>query len=183
MLWEAVLLGLIIGWLRNGKFKNLSQLSLPGWPLIMLAVLIQAAIWIDFTASLNFLTSLYPILYILSFVVLIVFFFLQGRQTGFIIIGLGILFNLLVITANRGMMPADSTYMPPEVAEELAAGEKSPFHTVMTDETWLGFLGDRIPVPYNRNQLLSVGDIVISAGIIILIQQGMQGKKRKKQWR
>lgn len=183
MLWEAVLLGLIIGWLRNGKIKNLGRIPLPGWPLILLAVFIQTIIWIDFAGSFHFLTPIYPILYTLSFSILVLFFFLQGRQAGFIIIGVGILLNLLVITANQGKMPVDSTYMPPNVAEELAAGEKSPFHTVMTDETWLAFLGDRIPVPYSRNQLLSIGDIVIAAGVVVLIQQGMQGEKRKKQWR
>ncbi len=182
MLWEAVLLGLIIGWFRNGKLKNLGRISLPGWPLIFLAVLIQTVIWIDFTTGSDFLTPLYPILYVLSFVVLVVFFFLQGRQAGFIMIGFGILLNLVVITANRGMMPVDTDYMPTEVAEELEAGEKSPFHAPMTDETWLAFLGDRIRIPY-RNQLLSIGDIVIGAGVIILIQNGMQGTKRKKQWR
>jgi hypothetical protein len=102
-----------------------------------------------------------------------------------IIIGLGILFNLLVITANRGMMPVDITRMPDTIAEELAGGGGSPFHTPISDETWLNFLGDRIPipVPYFQNQLLSIGDIFMGTGILFFIQQNMLKKKQKKQWR
>ncbi len=183
MLWEAFLAGLIIGWLRNGKIKYLSRIPLPGWPLILIAVLIQLIIWIDFSISTYFLAPAYPILHTFSFAILVIFFFLQGKNAGFLIVGLGILLNLLVITANHGKMPVDSTHMPAEVAEELAAGEKSPFHKIITEETWLAFLGDVISLPYKNNQLLSIGDIVIAAGIIIVIQQGMQGKKRKKKWR
>lgn len=183
MLWEALLIGLIVGWLRNGKIKNLSRIPLPGWPLILIAVLIQALIWIDFSRSIYLLSSAHSILYTFSFVILVIFFFLQGKKAGFLIVGLGILLNLLVITANQGKMPVDTTKMPAEVAEELAAGEKSPFHTAITDETWLAFLGDTISLPYKKNRLLSFGDIFIAAGIIIIVQQGMQGKKRRKRWR
>lgn len=187
MFWAAALLGVIIGWVRNGKLKQLSRVSLPGWPLIIPAVFIQAAIRADFSTNSNYFSSYYPLLYISSFIILLIFVFLQNRQIGMIIIGLGILFNLLVITANRGMMPVDITRMPDTVAEDLAGGGKSPFHTPISDETWLNFLGDRIPipipVPYFQNQLLSIGDIVMGTGILFFIQQNMLRKKQKKQWR
>ena len=187
MFWAAALLGIIIGWLRNGKLKQLSRVSLPGWPLIISAVFIQAAVRFDFSTNSNYLVLYYPLLYISSFILLLLFVFLQNRQVGMIIIGLGILLNLLVITANRGMMPVDSTRMPDTVAEELAGGGKSPFHTPISEDTWLGFLGDRIPIPipipYFQNQLLSIGDIFMAAGIFYFIQHNMLRKKQKKQWR
>jgi len=183
LFWSAAVLGLLIGWLRNGKLKQLTQISLPGWPLIIVAVFIQGAVWIDFSISSNYLSKYYPYLYISSFIILLLFVFLQKMQAGMIMLGLGVLLNLLVITANRGMMPVDSARMPAVVAEELAAGNKSPFHTPATDETWLGFLGDRIPIPFYKNQLFSAGDLVMGIGIIVFIQQNMLKKKQKKQWR
>lgn len=183
MLWEAIILGVIIGWLRKGRLKHLSRLNLKGWPLIMVAVLIQIAIWFDFSISLQYLITLYPYLYILSFILLVMFFFIQGSQPGFVIIGLGILLNTLVISANEGMMPVDSTNLPSYVSEELAAGEKSPFHTAISEETRLEKLGDRIAVPYDRNRLLSIGDIVLAAGVVILIQQNMVKIRPERRWR
>lgn len=183
MLWEVFLIGLIIGWLRKGRIKNLSRLSLKGWPLILLAVLIQAAIMIDYAASLNFLVVFYPLLYITSFILLIIFFFLQGKQTGFIIIGFGIFLNLLVIGANGGAMPVDITQTPSDIAEQPADGINSPFHTHITDDTKLEFLGDRISIPYRTNHLLSVGDIIMAFGVAFLIQQKMHKKRKRGRYR
>lgn len=183
MFWSAALLGILIGWLRNGKLKQLTRISLPGWPLIIGAVFIQGTVWVDFNFSSNYLGKYYPYLYISSFIILLLFVFLQKMQAGMILLGLGILLNLLVITANHGMMPVDTTRMPAAVAEELAAGNKSPFHIPATDETWLGFLGDRIPIPVYRNQLFSAGDLMMGMGIIVFIQQNMLKKKQKKKWR
>ncbi len=173
MLWESVILGVIIGWFRKGRLKHLSLLNLKSWPFILIAVLIQAAIWIDFTTSIWFLSAFYSPLYILSFVLLVMFFFIQGNQPVFVIIGLGILLNTLVIAANEGMMPVDSTRLPAYVYEELASGGKSPFHTIIDEDTRLEYLGDRITIPYDRNRLLSIGDIILAAGMVILIQQNM----------
>lgn len=183
MLWEAIILGTLIGWLRKGRLKHLSRLNLEGWPLILVAVLIQAAIWVDFTTSFQYLNSFYPFLYILSFILLVMFFFIQGSQPGFVIIGLGILLNTLVIAANEGMMPVDSTNLPSYVFEELASGEKSPFHTPIDEDTRLEQLGDRIAVPYDRSRLLSIGDIVLAAGAVVLIQQNMVKMRPERRWR
>ncbi len=183
MLWEAIILGVIIGWLRKGRLKHLSRINLKGWPLILVAVLIQAAIWVDFTISFQYLNVFYSSLYILSFILLVMFFFIQGSQPGFVIIGLGILLNTLVISANEGMMPVDSTNLPSYVLEELASGEKSPFHAAIDEDTRLEQLGDRIAVPYDHNRLLSIGDIVLAAGVVILIQQNMVKRRPGRRWR
>ena len=183
MLWEAIILGIITGWLRKGRLKHLSRLDLKGWPLILVAVLLQVAIWIDFKTSFQYLNTFYSSLYILSFILLVMFFFIQGSQPGFVIIGLGILLNTLVITANEGMMPVDSTKLPSYVFEELASGDKSPFHAAIDEDTRLEQLGDRIAVPYDRNRLLSIGDIVLAAGAAVLIQQNMLKVRPERKWR
>lgn len=183
MFWSSALLGIIVGWLRNGKIKHLGQISLIGWPLSILAIMTQVIIWIDFSTKSYFLKSYYPHLYVFSLLILLLFVYLQKRQAGMVILGLGLMLNLLVITTNQGMMPVDSTRMPAAVAEDLAAGGKSPFYTPMNDETWLNFLGDSISLPCFHNQLFSIGDLVIGLGILIFIQQNMQKKKKVKQWR
>jgi hypothetical protein len=180
LLWEAVLLGIIIGWLRNGKLKLLNKLKLPLWPLIIIALFIQATIRIDFSSQSGYLAPYYSYLYIGSFILLLFFIAFQKWELGILLIGLGIFLNFAVITANQGRMPVDPAYMPASSAEELVAGGKSPIHTAMNANTSLSFLGDRIPAPHKKNHLLSLGDLVLGAGVIIFIQHNMRKKHKAK---
>jgi len=173
LLWEAVMLGLFTGWLRKGTIKQLNHIYIITWPLIVLALFIQGAIWVDFTFQVLYLNSLYPFLYTGSFILLLASIIPHRHDIGLLVIGSGILLNLIVIAANGGMMPVDGTALPAEVLESLAAGKKSPFHTPIDAETLLPFLGDRITLFYRPNQLLSLGDLVLGTGIFIFIQQKM----------
>lgn len=175
MLWEAIILGVIAGWLRKGEIKNLNGIDLTGWPLIMLALFIQGFIMLDFNFETYYFKSIYPFLYVSSFIILLVFVYLHRTDIGLLVIGAGILLNLGVIAFNGGVMPVDSTAIPPDVLEELAAGEKSPFHRPTDDQTLFAFLGDRIPIFYRPNQLLSIGDLVLGGGVFIFVQQHMLG--------
>ncbi|MBW6463306.1 MAG: DUF5317 family protein [Bacillota bacterium] len=180
MLWEAILLGVIIGWLIKGRVKNLNNIELPGWPLIITAIVLQTIILADFHFFQGYLEPYSPYLYMLSFLLLLVFIIMQKLQTGIILIGIGILLNLVVITANQGKMPVDTSRLPDNVAAELAAGTMSPFHTVSDEKTNLSLLGDWIPVWYKDNRLLSIGDILLALGVIIYIPDNMQKKYMPK---
>ncbi len=173
MFWEPIALGLLIGWLRNGEIKNLTQLSLNGWPLIFFALLIQGVVLADFSLRTTYLNTFYSFLYLGSFILLLAFIYLHRTSKGLLIIGTGILLNLVVIAANGGTMPVDGANIPPDILEALASGEKSPFYSLMNDNTALAFLGDRISIDYRPNQLLSIGDLIIAIGVFIFVQNGM----------
>lgn len=181
MLWEAIILGIVTGWLRKGSLKSLNKLSLPGLPLVAMAILFQVLIWVDFSANYLLIEHYYPYLYITSLLFLLIFlfnaFYRNIKQIGFLIAGIGIYLNLLVISANGGFMPVDSTTISLQVSEELAAGDRSPYHTVISDDTRLEILGDTIKVPYRTRQLLSIGDVVLAAGVLYIIQHEMTRKR------
>lgn len=179
MLWEAILLGVMIGWLIKGRIKNLNNLELRGWPLIITAIALQTIILADFHFQ-GYLEPYSPYLYMLSFLLLLVFTVMQKLQTGIILIGIGILLNLIVITANQGKMPVDTSRLPDNVALELAAGTISPFYTNSDEKTNLSFLGDWIPVWYKDNRLLSIGDLLLALGVIVYIPDSMQKKYMPK---
>jgi len=48
-------------------------------------------------------------------------------------------------------------------------------HTILKESTHLKFLADVIPLPppYPRPRALSIGDIIMAAGLFMLIQRGM----------
>ena len=93
---------------------------------------------------------------------------------GLLIIGFGFLLNMIVIIANKGFMPVD-----------IAMGIKYNFehtlydlqyqhlfgHNILTELTKLPILADviNIPPPYFWPKTISIGDVFIDLGLIILL--------------
>src|SRR5690606_18767158 len=113
MLIEAILLGLIIGWLRRGKVSHLAALNLAWWHLILLGLAIKLALMIDFNLGRSLLAPAAPYLHAISYIPLLVFVYLNRRRRGMILMGLGLLLNLIVIAANRGFMPVNTALLTP----------------------------------------------------------------------
>jgi hypothetical protein len=174
MFIEAIVPGLIVGWLRGGKLRQLGTLSLIAWPLPVAAMLLQSALWIDFGMDRGFLYPCARFLHPISYLPLLLFMVLNRKIPGMPMIGLGLLLNLLVITANGGAMPVDPAGLAPPLQEELLSGNGSPIHIPLTENTRLALLGDRNKMPYGESNIISIGDIVLAAGLLWIIQQGMQ---------
>lgn len=174
MFLETALLGVIIGWIRGGRLSRLGQASLPGWPLVLLPAIIQVAIWLDFSRDWGHLAAAAPYLHVFSYLPLLSFVYLNRRRPGIVIVGAGILLNLVVICSNGGLMPVAPAGLAPELREELISGAGSPLHAAVTAESSLVFLGDIIRVPYGKYRIISIGDLIMAAGICLFIQQGMQ---------
>lgn len=177
MFVEAALLGAVIGFLRGGRLNRLGQINLPGWPLALVALLIQVGLWVDFGARWNYLGELIPYLHLLSYLPLLVFVYINRKQPGMYIIGLGLLLNLLAIAVNGGAMPVDANKLSPLLREELLNGTGSPVHVPISSTTRLAFLGDILRIPYGKYRMISLGDILLAAGLLHFIQQGMQKKR------
>ncbi len=173
MLVEAVLLGAITGWLRRGKIRRLAGLTLPGWSLAVLALAIQLVIMISFNCGWAFISPAVPYLHLISYAPLLGFVYLNRNHRGMLLIGLGLLLNLIVIAANKGFMPVNPSLLTPPLQEELLSGAGSPLHTALTDEAVFPLLCDQIRIPYRLDKVISIGDILLGAGIAIFIQHNM----------
>ncbi|MPM30690.1 hypothetical protein SDC9_77240 [bioreactor metagenome] len=91
-------------------------------------------------------------------------------------IGLGSILNFTVIAANGFHMPVSAqaaTALTAQGYHSLLAGE-IPMYTLAGETTRLGFLGDIIwfPIPLFRG-FASAGDILMTAGVIVLILRVM----------
>lgn len=184
MFLESALLGIIVGWFRGGRLRYLSTISLPGLTLALLSLLIQAALWIDFFANQVFGGSYIPYLHIASFFPLLIFIILNWKHKGMAFILAGVLLNLAVISSNEGFMPVGMLKEKSEFQEDAVNVEGSPVHKPLTEDTRLVFLSDIIRVPYDLNRFISIGDIIMSVGILIFLQQGMQKppRLRRRDW-
>jgi hypothetical protein len=108
----------------------------------------------------------------LGLTVLLVGLFVYGNWhvAGTPLIGLGLLLNVLVVTAN-GAMPVsvDAAARVGLTRAELALGTDA-VREPASDATRLGWLGDVVPValPW-RPQVVSPGDVLVAAGVGLLL--------------
>jgi len=111
------------------------------------------------------------LLYLASLGCALIFLALNRSLPGLKLVLLGLALNFAVIAANGGRMPADAAQLDRAgllgpALQDLSEGRWSPFG-VMDEGTRLRFLGDVIytPMPFREPTILSVGDLVIVAGV------------------
>lgn len=177
----AIALGLLIGLARGGSFRTLAQADLRGVPLVFGGVLLQLGAAFAERSGTRWL----PLTLVLaSFACVFVFAALNFSLPGMTLVAIGALCNLAVIAANGGM--------PVSVEALGRAGLGNPFegpgastlkgaHHALGPDSRLRFLADVIPIRVTAN-VVSVGDVVIWAGLLLLVQQlmvGLKGKRRR----
>lgn len=172
MFIESLIIAVIIGLLMKGKISNLGRLDLKYVYLIFAAYLIQVGIafgaprW-DFGG--------YPYLHIFSYLLLFFSLYRNRLIPGMRYIFGGTAMNFAVIAVNGGRMPVRADVIPEQMAALLATA-KGGTHVLINETTKLAFLADifYISLPY-QNSLISIGDIVIDFGILVLVVRGMKG--------
>ena len=117
------------------------------------------------------------LLFLLSYAVLLAFIAVNLPRPGFVIIGVGVLLNLLAIAANGGLMPVTAENLAKvdliHRIEGRQEGDAIPYSkNVLKARQDIHFyeLSDRLtwdnPVFF---RLFSLGDIVIAGGIVVLL--------------
>ncbi|WP_180954501.1 DUF5317 domain-containing protein [Bacillus sp. V5-8f] len=176
MVFDGILLSLLIGFLRGGNLYGLATLKIRWGAFFPLLLLFEVTIFI-FQHQFSWLETVSGHLYILIYIVGLLFLWVNRIQPGFMVILLGVLLNFIVISINGGRMPVSmeaAKILDPFYIETLKNGVYAK-HTLLTEHTRLGFLGDIIPItnPYPKDQVVSIGDIVMNIGIFLFIQSLM----------
>lgn len=161
----ALALAVAVSHARGGRFRYLAERPLVAPWLLFAGVGLQ--IGVDVAAARELLPDAgwSGWVLLLASQLLVVAFLLANRHLpGVRLVALGLLLNAAVIAANRAM-PVD----PAAIAALGLEGAEVPpgKHTLMTENTRLPWLADIIPVPWLRS-ILSVGDLVIAAGLLPL---------------
>ena len=143
--------------------------------LIFLGFLIQIAIFNENFARSS-LSSITPILYIVSLFILLAFVITNARRYfGMKIAFVGSILNLIVIVANGGYMPQDidKLYLAGLKGKVELLQESGKFYNavIMSKDTHLNFLGDIIAIPQLKPiaSVYSVGDVFLVLGICVFI--------------
>jgi len=160
----AIIVSVIIGYIRRGQLKNLEFLSIKLWYLLSLAFLIQII-----AIRVSFLTDyIFYILHISSYVIIMYICWVNFQYVSVKVMAIGNLCNALVIAFNQGKMPVKV----PDIVDNPIFDRG---HMLLTSSTKLEYLADIIfiRIPSFKIYMLSIGDIFLIVGVFLLIQRGM----------
>lgn len=186
LLW-ALPIGIILGYLRGGRLENLSRLELRGPWLIFAALAVQLLIFPLGPGGplLPVGTTATAVLHLGSYGLLGAFVWRNRREGGIVLMGVGMLLNVIVISANGGYMPTS-----PELLAAAGRGEAARqlreagvyANNICADcegtAARLPFLGDVLYVPawVPLANVFSLGDVLLMLGLILFLQAKMRAE-------
>ena len=175
----AVIVGFLIALIRfrGDTLNQVAAIPLQYPLLVLLAVGMQIPL-LRSPGGPTSEVALQQVLFLLSHLFLLVFVWLNRRIQGVMVIGIGLVLNLLIILLNSGFMP-----IAPETLVKINAGtvvtdwphgihygfSKDIILTKETTRLWLFSDILVIPPPFPFSVAFSFGDILISIGIIALL--------------
>jgi hypothetical protein len=150
--------------LTGGDLRRLGKLRVRWIWLGPLAVAIQTVL---VTIAPGGSHAAHAALHVSTYLLVAMFLWGNRHLPGALIIALGAFLNGLTITLNGGVMPTAAT------AERLAGlASSNGFHnSAVLAHPHLLWLGDIIPVPWPLPNVLSVGDVIIYAGFLVLLHR------------
>lgn len=177
MFVEAVLIGLLLGYIRRGRLGNISFIKIRGWFLIPIAFLIQ--VMPIFLYKMGYNTSPVKYTYIISMAMVIIVVLLNFDKKSSFFILLGVVLNIIPVVMNDFKMPIYFEGLRLAGLDNLinAINDGTVINYIALEdvENWTKHLGKFIvfPKPYPLAKVVSIGDLILSLGIILFIQGEM----------
>ena len=184
MVFDGILIGLIVGFIRAG-FRNgliaLSNVRIKGGLIFPILLILQFAIFY-IQERVSFIADYSGYFFIVVYMTGLFLLWLNRSEQGFGFIFVGVVLNFLVMAVNGGRMPVSleaASVLEPFYLDMLKSGTAVTKHFLLDSSTRLPFLGDIIPLssPYPRNQAISVGDVIMNFGMFLYLQKIMLEQK------
>jgi hypothetical protein len=170
----VVVAALAVGFARGGDLDRLGGLHLRDRWLVVAALLAQVAGGVSGG-------WLYPLGLACSALLVGVFLARNRGVRGTGLVALGLLLNALVVGANGAMPVSGDAMGRARLSTQDIVSGNDPRHELLDGGTRLGLLGDRVPVlmPW-RPEVVSVGDVLVAAGLAELVVLGMGAVPRRR---
>ncbi len=171
----AVPLGLIVGALLGGRLAGLATIRFRWAGLALFGFAAQVVLFSDpVTARVG---DLGPPLYVASTALVFVAVLRNLAIRGMPLVAAGAASNLAAIVANGGYMPTSAS----AAAEFGRSAPEAYSNSAIVESPALAPLTDVIPLPQwlPFANIVSVGDILIAAGIVVVIAAAMRAGRRR----
>ncbi len=168
LLLVLVLLAVITVPLFRGRLSALAELRFRGTWLLALSIAVQILVISVVPGPRSMLRES---AYIGSYVVAVVFLWLNRRIPVLWLVGVGAAMNLLVIAANGGVMPAAAHAL---IRADLPLSVPRFFtNSALLAHPRLAFLGDvfAIPASWSLSNVFSPGDVCIALGLALAVHR------------
>ncbi len=168
----VVLIGLLIGRLRGGRLRNLSDWTVNSWPVLLAAV--AATLALELFGADDVWLALAAIIAMMWFGARN----LHLKGMPIVLIGLGL--NLVPIAINGAIPTRAESLLIAEVttAEDLERYDFVGGRRLETSDDVLAGLGDIIPIPLTQ-QVLSFGDLIALAGLATIAANVTKSRHKK----
>jgi hypothetical protein len=167
----ALVIGLLVGSLLGGRWLALGAIQFRWAPLILVGFLAQVVLFSEAVAER--VGDAGPLLYVVSTLMVGAAVVRNLRIPGVPLIVLGAVSNMAAILANGGFMPA-----APDALASIGKSAPTIYsNSAVVAQPALEFLTDRFALPHwlPLANVFSVGDILIGAGVFVLIVATMLG--------
>ncbi|EOC99991.1 DUF5317 domain-containing protein [Caldisalinibacter kiritimatiensis] len=178
MLLESLVGSVVIGFIRGGKLRRLTNIRFKRIWIFLLAIAVQLGIVFLTINEVEFVLKYTKELYIISYALLFIGIISNFKYKSLWVIAIGGALNLFSFIANKGKIPVSVEGLElaglKEMAELVKQGKMTLYEPI-TEATKYSFLGDiiTVPEPYPFPHILSIGDMVIALGLFIFIQSIM----------
>ena len=185
MVIETILLSLLFGKLMGGKIRNIGNLYINGWYLFVVSFsveIISLLIVSKTSGNLSsFIENNFFYIHVFIYLLLIIGLMMNFHENGLRITLFGAVLNFLPLSLNSGRMPVGiKALKTSKLFNQLTLLQDGRIitHSLANKATKLTFLGDIIPIPkpYPFPKVISIGDVLISLGLLILILSYMKKK-------
>jgi Family of unknown function (DUF5317) len=172
----AIPLGLVVGFLLGGRLAGLGNIRFRWAGLAALGFGAQVVLFSDpVTARVG---DLGPPLYVASTALVFIAVLRNLAIRGMVLVAAGAGANLAAIVANGGYMPAS----PTAAAEFGRRASEVYSNSAIIESPALAPLTDVIPLPQwlPFTNIVSIGDILIALGIVVVIAAAMRAGRTGK---
>jgi hypothetical protein len=175
MFLYSIVLAVLLGFIFKGNLKNLGSIKLSSWYLVIIGYALDEIMHLLVKGGQLKVGNGTYFADILMYIFLFGFIYLNKKDYFVLTIGAGFLLNAVAIFSNGGTMPVSPSaiaYVSSTHINPAAQG----LYSLLVPNTKFGFLCDIISIKILGHVVFSIGDIILSVGIMLIIIMGMRGK-------
>lgn len=181
----AIILGLIIGFIRGGSFKGFKAKKISLLPLGIIGIILQFGLHLYYyTGGIEAIDAFLPVVNFVSYILILVMLVFNLDDFWTIMMAVGITANFIVTFINGGKMPVaakivESLPSTSAFATGINEGTNAVYAVMQQNGLWV--LGVNVPIPFVGGFMqyigsiggFSIGSAVVFVGLLGWVQYAM----------